>query len=146
MVVHPQLIHNYIQDPISNRANQVTIMILLSLGHVLISCLNAKHLNFIGVLRLHIRAEGSHMLHRRPLLSNHHSAIVDFLLGDSLSVDEVEAVEINIPVHIHILVNFVENLPSYIVVDLLLHFLELFESDLFFIFLEPAILVLFVYL
>ena len=86
------------------------------------------------------------MLHRRPLLSNHHPAIVDFLLGDSLSVDEVEAVEIDIPVHIHILVNFIENLPGYIVVNLLLHFLELFESDLLFIFLESAILVLFVYL
>ena len=132
MVVHPQLIHNQIQDSISNWANQVTIMILLSFGHVLISCLNAKHLNFIGVLRW-------------TLFSNHHPAIVDLLLGDSCSVDEVEAVEINIPANIYILVNFVENLPSYIVVYMLLHFLVLFESDLFFnIFLEFAILVLFV--
>lgn len=49
MVVHPQLILNHIQDAISNWANQVTIMILLSLGHVIISCLNAKHLNLIRV-------------------------------------------------------------------------------------------------
>ena len=117
-------------------------MILLSLCHVIISCLNAKHLNFIRVWD--IRAEGSHMLHWRSLLPNHHATIVDFLLGDSLCIDEVEAVQIDVSVHIHILVNFVENLPSYIVVYLLLHFLELFESDLLFIFLEPAILVLFV--
>lgn len=84
------------------------------------------------------------MLHRRPLLPNHHAAIIDFLFGDSLCVDEVEAVEIDVSVHIHVLVNFIKNLPSYIVVYLLLHFLELFESDLLFIFLEPAILVLFV--
>ena len=84
------------------------------------------------------------MLHRRPLLPNHHATIVDFLLSNSLCVNEIEAVEIDVSVHIHVLVNFIENLPCYIVVYLLLHFLELFESDLFFIFLEPAILVLFV--
>lgn len=76
------------------------------------------------------------------LVSSEKSNIIDFLFTNGLSINDIEAVEVDIPVNIMLLVNLIEDLPGNIIVDLLLHFLELFKGNLFFVFLVSALLVL----
>jgi uncharacterized membrane protein YecN with MAPEG domain len=86
------------------------------------------------------------MSNRLPRFPYHHCAVIDFLFSDSFSVNKVQAIEIDVSIDIYILVNFIEYLPSDIIVDLLLHLLELLECYLLLVFLVPTILVLLVHL
>lgn len=64
------------------------------------------------------------------LLAFQQSHVVDFLLGNGLSVRKLEAVEIDVFVRVVALVHLVEYLPRDVVVYLLLHFLVLLERYL----------------
>ena len=80
-----------------------------------------------------------------PLLPGHQCDIVYFLLGYCFGVQEIEAVKINVAIGVIVLVYFVKDLPGNIIIDLLLHLLKLFKSNLFLrVLLVAAILVLFV--
>jgi hypothetical protein len=79
------------------------------------------------------------------LLSHQYRSVENLLFCDCFCIYEIQAVEIKVSIDVHILVRLIKNLPSDVVVDLLLHFLKLLKCNLLFVFLVPAILILFVY-
>lgn len=77
------------------------------------------------------------------LVPAHEGSVVDLLLSYGLAVTEVQAVEVYKLILIVIAVNIIKDLPCYVVVDLLFHFLVLFKSY-FFVFIS-LILIVFVF-
>ena len=87
--------------------------------------------------------EWSNMLGRlwASLFSSEQGNIIDLLLTNSFGINNIEAIEINIPIHIMVRIDLIEYLPGNIIIDLLFHLLELLESYLFFIFLIATLLI-----
>ena len=58
---------------------------------------------------------------------NNLSYIVNFLFGDGLCVNKIKTVQVAVLRDLKVLVNFIEYLPSDVVIDLLFHLLVLIK-------------------
>jgi hypothetical protein len=67
--------------------------------------------------------------------------VVDLLLADGFGVYQIKAIQINILVNIMIGIGLIKDLPGDIIIDLLLHFLELLKCYFFFILFISTLLV-----
>ena len=55
--------------------------------------------------------------------------VVDFLFSDCLGVHDIQTVQIDNLLHVIVLIDLIENLPSNVIIDLLKHLLELVVGD-----------------
>lgn len=118
---------------------------------MLFAALDYQHCWLIGIKALTLVLERSDMPELRvvetSLLPHQQCNIINLLFSDGFCIHDVKAIQINELVSVVVLVNFIEYLPSDIVVNLLLHFLVLLEGDfLVNVGLVLACLILFVYL
>ena len=118
-MVHLELVLDRVKDSVLQRPDWIVHCVRVKLNQMIVSALDNEH-------QVHITPFRSLVL----LLAGYDSYIIYFLFGNSLRIDEVEAVEVDVLVDIKELISFIEDLPSNVVVNLLLHLLVLLKGDL----------------
>ena len=80
------------------------------------------------------------------LFSRLNGSIINLLFCNCLRINELKATEINILFYIIELVDFIKQLPGYIIVDLLFHLLILLKGNSIIVLFVSVFLILFIYL